>query len=84
MKYAPEIDSDEESDFDSDDEEAEEEDDHDEDEDDYEDGESGSPSRKRRSLDDGGRKQGKKRRVDVSVDRREFFPHEFMVGSLGT
>ena len=64
-QYAPDIDSDDDSDFDSD-EEADEGDDHDGDEDDYEDSESGSPSRKRRSLDDGGRKQGKRRKVDVS------------------
>ncbi|KAI0748281.1 CDC45-like protein [Daedaleopsis nitida] len=78
LTYAPEVDSDEDSDFDSDEDEADEEDDHDGDEDDYEDGNSESPSRKRRSLEDGGRKLGKRRRVDQPnrLSREERAQHE--------
>ncbi|TFK86908.1 CDC45-like protein [Polyporus arcularius HHB13444] len=77
LAYAPEVDSDEESDFDSDEEADEEDEEHDADED-YEDDDSASPSRKRRSLGEGGRKQGKRRKVDQPnrLSREEREQHE--------
>ncbi|OSD08699.1 CDC45-like protein [Trametes coccinea BRFM310] len=77
LTYAPEDDSDEDnSDFDSD-EEAEEDEEENEDEDDYEDG-TGTPSRKRRSLGESGRKEGKRRKVDPPnrISREERMQHE--------
>ncbi|KAH9901089.1 CDC45-like protein [Cubamyces lactineus] len=77
LTYAPDDDSDDEdSDFDSE-EEAQEDEEANEDEEDYENGD-GSPSRKRRSLGEGGRKQGKRRKVDQPnrISREERAQHE--------
>ncbi|KAI0647210.1 CDC45-like protein [Trametes meyenii] len=73
LTYAPEEDSDDDSDEDLD-EEAEEDE---EDEEDYEDGD-GSPTRKRRSLGEGGRKRGKRQKVDRPnrISREERAQHE--------
>ncbi|KAI0831473.1 CDC45-like protein [Trametes gibbosa] len=77
LTYAPEEDSDEEdSDLDSD-EAAEEGEEDDQDEEDYEDGDA-SPSKKRRSLGEGARKEGKRRKVEQPnrISREERAQHE--------
>ncbi|TBU35815.1 CDC45-like protein [Dichomitus squalens] len=77
LTYAPEEDSDEDSDFDSEEEEAEE--DEDDDEEGYDDGQSSaSQPRKRKSLEEGGRRRGKRRRVDepARLSREERAQHE--------
>ncbi|KAL1944584.1 hypothetical protein VTO73DRAFT_3014 [Trametes versicolor] len=77
LTYAPEEDSDEEDSDEDEDEEAEEDGEDNEDGDEYEDGDA-SPSRKRRSLGEGGRKQGKRRKVDQPnrISREERAQHE--------
>ncbi|TBU65661.1 CDC45-like protein [Dichomitus squalens] len=77
LTYAPEEDSDEDSDFDSEEEEAEE--DEDDDQEGYDDGQSSaSQPRKRKSLEEGGRRRGKRRRVDepARLSREERAQHE--------
>ncbi|KAH9857037.1 CDC45-like protein [Lenzites betulinus] len=75
LTYAPEEDSDEE-DSDQDSDEAAEEDEED-DEEGYE-GDDASPSRKRRSLGEGGRKEGKRRKLEQPnrISREERAQHE--------
>ncbi|KAH9945982.1 CDC45-like protein [Epithele typhae] len=77
LTYAPEVDSDEDSDFDSDEDGTDEED-----EDDDEDGASSASSpRKRRSSNDGGRR-GKRRKLDqpnrISREEREQHEHRLI------